>query len=138
MRVIPRVLIVLLIAACSQEPDPPLVASGLEVTRPMPGSGMSAGFLTLANNTDSPVRISEIRSDDFGRVEIHETRIENGNAKMLRLEELIVPAGGDVTLKRGGLHLMLMDPRSDDDEVSLQFFDNDLLLLELRTKRSAH
>jgi copper(I)-binding protein len=49
-------LVALLLVAC-EEPQPPLVVSGVEVTRPMPGRHMSAGYLVLTNNTGEDIRI---------------------------------------------------------------------------------
>jgi copper(I)-binding protein len=50
-----------------------------------------------------------VRSPLAGRVELHETRIEQGVAKMRRVQSLDIPAGGSAELKPGGYHVMLMD-----------------------------
>ena len=100
-------LIAALLAACSA-PEAPLVATDVEVTRPMPGRHMSAGFLVLSNNTDAEIRITSVTSPQFGSVEIHETTVVDGVSRMRKLEALVVPARGSVTLERGGKHLMLM------------------------------
>jgi copper(I)-binding protein len=120
----------LLLAACGA-PQPPLVASDVEITRPMPGRHMSAGFLVLTNNTDADIRITRVTSPQFGAVEIHETTIEDGIARMRELGELVVPARGSVTLERGGKHLMLMQARDIGDAVSLQLFDEDAPVLDI-------
>lgn len=112
-------LLCCLLVACGA-PQPPLVASNVEITRPMPGRHMSAGFLVLHNNTAEPIRITRVTSPQYGRVEIHETRIEDGIARMRELGELVVPAHGSVTLERGGKHLMLMQAGQIGDTVSLQ------------------
>lgn len=114
-------LLVFLLAACGA-PEPPLVVSELEITRPLPGRHMSAGYLVLTNNTDEALRITGVESPQFGRVEIHETTIVEGVSRMRALEELAVPAHGSVTLQRGGKHLMLMQANDLDDSVTLQFF----------------
>jgi hypothetical protein len=54
-------------------------------------------------------RIVDVRSPLAGRVELHETRIEQGVAKMRRVQSLDIPAGGSAELKPGGYHVMLMD-----------------------------
>ena len=115
------VLLPVLLAACGA-PKPPLVVSELEITEPMPGRAMSAGYLVLTNNTDEPVRITRVESPQFGSVEVHETTITEGVSRMRELAELIVPARGSVTLERGGKHLMLMRPTDVGDTVVLQFF----------------
>lgn len=122
MRVL-LVLLAVLLTACGA-PKPPLVVSELEVTRPMPGRPMSAGYLVLTNNTDEPLRITSVDSPQFGSVEVHETTIIDGVSRMRELAELIVPAHGSVTLERGGKHLMLMPPTNLEDTVVLQFFSS--------------
>lgn len=107
-----------LLAACTS-PQPPLVASEVEITRPMPGRHMSAGYLVLTNNTDEPIRIDGVTSPQFGMVEMHETTIEDGISRMREIEELVVPANDSVTFERGGKHLMLMQAQDLGQTVSL-------------------
>ena len=59
-------VLALLVAACGA-PQPPLVASEVEITRPVPGRHMSAGFLVLTNNTDEDIRITVIASGGASR-----------------------------------------------------------------------
>jgi copper(I)-binding protein len=122
------VLSILLLAACGA-PQPPLVASEVEITKPLPGRQMSAGFLLLTNNTDEDVRITRVTSPQFGAIEIHETRVEDGIARMRELDELVVPARGSVRLERGGKHLMLMRAGDLGDAVSLQLLTDDAPVL---------
>ena len=124
------VLLAVLLTACGA-PKPPLVVSELEITKPMPGRSMSAGYLVLTNNTDEPLRITSVDSPHFGSVEVHETTITDGVSRMRELVELIVPAHGSVTLERGGKHLMLMRPTDLEDTVVLQFFSGGALLLSV-------
>ena len=121
---------VLCLAACGA-PQPPLVASDVEITPPLPGRPMSAGYLVLTNNTHEDVRITRVTSPQFGAVEIHETTIEDGIARMRELPALVVPARGSVRLERGGKHLMLMRPADLGDSVALQFFSDDTPVLDV-------
>jgi len=114
----PLILACALLAACSP-PQPPLVATVVEITKPMPGAHMSAGYMVLTNNTDAAIVIDAIRSPQFGAVEIHETTIDDGISRMREIGALVVPAHGSVTLERGGKHLMLMRPRDPGESVSL-------------------
>lgn len=109
----------LVLAGCSA-PQPPLVASDVEITPPMPGRAMSAGYLVLTNNTGQAIVIDAVTSPQFGAVEIHETTIENDISRMRRIDELVVPARGSVTLERGGRHLMLMGAREAGETLTLQ------------------
>ena len=118
------------LAACSA-PQAPLVASDVEITRPMPGRSMSAGFLVLQNNTATDIRITAVTSPQFGAVEIHETTIEDGISRMRELEALVIPANGSVTLERGGKHLMLMRASEIGDVVTLQLLSDDMPVLSI-------
>jgi len=112
-------------------PEAPLVASDVEITRPMPGRNMSAGFLVLANNTDADIRITAVTSPQFGAVELHETTIDDGISRMRELDELVIPARGSVTLERGGKHLMLMRAQDIGDAVTLQLLSDDVPVLSI-------
>lgn len=73
---------------------------------------MLAGFGTIGNACDAPSTVVSGSSPDFADVSIHETRFEDGMAKMREVPKLVVPAGGSATLKPGGLHMMLMQPHT--------------------------
>ena len=125
------VLLAVLLGACGGEPQPPLVATEVIVTRPMPGMGMSAAYLSLTNNTDQLISISRVSSAQYEAVQLHESTVEDGVARMRSIPVLTIPAGETVALQRGGKHLMLMRPTGPADIVSLQFFDGDTLILSI-------
>ncbi len=120
----------LALAACGA-PEPPLVATDVEITKPVPGRAMSAGFLVLHNSTDQAIRITGATSPQFGSVEIHETRLEDGISRMRKLDVLVVPPHGSVTLERGGKHLMLMRARDLDDSVTLNLVSDGVPVLTI-------
>ena len=126
--------LVLLLAlfGCAEESGPPLVASDIEITRPMAGMDMSAGYLTLKNNTGTAIVVTQVQSPQFARVEIHETTIEDGISKMRALDSLTVPANGSARLERGGKHLMLLQARDLKDSVTLQLMSGETLLLSVQ------
>lgn len=78
----------------------------------MPGmsgmGGTSAVYFTLRNNGDEPEALIGVQSDVAKSLEVHETRIENNVARMVAIPRLEVPAGGQVQLRPGGLHIMVM------------------------------
>lgn len=125
-------VLLLTLFGCAEESLPPLVASDTEITRPMAGMDMSAGYLTLKNNTGTAIVITQVRSPQFARVEIHETTIEDGISKMRALDSLTVPANGSARLERGGKHLMLMQARDLKDSVTLQLMSGETLLLSVQ------
>ena len=133
MRPVPILLLVFL-CACSADIQPALVASNVTITRPVPGMAMSAGYLTLTNNSEETITITRISSPNYASVELHESVIEEGIARMRPLENLDIPAGTSTILAPGGKHLMLMRPRASTDKavadsLSLQFYDGATLLL---------
>lgn len=125
---LPITVLTVLLAACGA-PQPPVLVSELEITKPMPGRHMSAGYFVITNNTDESIHITSIVSPQFESVEIHETTVTNGISRMRELDSLLVPAQSSVTLERGGKHLMLMRPRKLEDSVSLQIFAGDVPVL---------
>lgn len=85
----------------------------------MPPSGMSmktmpmmAGFGRIVNHCATPATILSARSPSFGSVELHETRVVEGVSKMRPLPSLRVAPDGAAVLRPGGMHLMLMRPRT--------------------------
>jgi len=121
----------LFLAACGGEAEPPLVATDIVITQPMPGRHMSAGYMSFTNNTDATISITRVVSLNFEAVELHESLLEDGIAKMRRIEELLIPANSTVSLERGGKHLMLMRPTGALKTVSLDFYSGDTLLLNV-------
>ena len=97
----------------------------------MPGMQMSAAYLTLTNNTDDAIRITRVASPQYESVQLHESILQDGVARMRAIRALEIPAGQTVTLQRGGKHLMLMRPTAPVETVSLQFLDGDTLLLSV-------
>lgn len=125
------VLLAVTLVACNQQPAAPLVAADLEITPAMPGKSMRAAYLALTNNTDDAIRISRVTSDAFAIVELHETTVDDGVARMRPLDALIIPAGATVRLQRGGKHLMLMRARDLQDSATLTLSSDDLPLLTI-------
>lgn len=98
---------------CTQRPSPTIAISAVVVFAPLPGSAMSAAYFEIDNSTAQEVVINQFESPQFARIELHETRISEGVARMRELPSLVVPAHSTVTLTEGGKHLMLMQPRVD-------------------------
>jgi len=73
------------------------------------GQGMQGGgFLIIRNTTAQPDRLVSATSPAAGRLELH-THIRDGDVMRMRpVNDIPVPANGEVTLQPGGLHLMLI------------------------------
>ena len=110
--------------------------------RAMPPSIMNtAGFMTLVNTGDKAVKLMDFSSPTFAQVMLHETVHSSGTASMQHLHHLMIPAGGEVTLKPGGKHLMLMGrqaPLKEGDEVEVKLCeakDQGCITLKLEIKK---
>ena len=121
-------LLILALAACSAQ-RPPLVASDIDLRPPLPGTRMGAGYLTLTNNTEDPITITKVTSPQYDAVEMHESVVENGIAKMRPLDSVTVPAHGSVAFEPGARHLMLIRPTGSGAGVTLHFMAGDSRVL---------
>lgn len=121
-------ILAMFVVACSTE-RAPLVATNVSIKQPMPGMQMTAGYLTLTNNTTQAINISQVTSPQFGSVEMHESVIEDGMARMYPLGELTVLAGKAVIFEPGGKHLMLMRPIGEFETVTLEFHADESIVL---------
>ena len=75
-----------------------------------PSSKVLAAYMSINNQRETAITINGISSPDFESAEVHRTVINEGVARMLHIEQLEIPANGNVKLEPGGLHLMLFNP----------------------------
>lgn len=121
-------LLLSIVAGCSSN-DAPLVATDVVVNALPPGMKMTAGYLTLHNNTSEAITITGVSSPQFGAVEMHETVTRDGISRMAALGQVTIPAGGSVSFEPGAKHLMLMQPAGEFVSVSLAFYSGPNLVL---------
>ena len=76
-----------------------------------PAATVLAGYARLSNGGDRLLHIDGVEGADFGSIELHQMRMQNGMMEMRPLHGLDVPAHGSVTLSEGDKHLMLIDPK---------------------------
>ncbi len=94
----------------------------------------SAAFMTLRNNGPA-VAIVAAESPVAEIVELHTHIHDNGVMRMRKIDKIELPAGGEVTLKPGGLHVMLLGLKQDLNEgdrvsVTLKFSDGSRKTIE--------
>lgn len=87
-------------------------------------AGMNAaGYMTLINNGDKPEQLVAIKTEIAKKAMLHETIHEGDMVKMESLKDGIeIPANGQVKLKPGGKHVMLMKikrPLKEGDRISV-------------------
>jgi hypothetical protein len=131
MKRLPSVLILATaLCACSIE-HVPLAASDVAIRKPVPGMQMTAAYLTLSNNTTQPIAITRVTSPQFEIVEMHESALEDGMARMYKLGDLMILPGQSTRFAPGGKHLMLMRPIGEFDTVTLDFYAGKALVLSV-------
>jgi len=108
------------------EPAEPVEIDNARI-RLVPGGAPMAGYMVLRNRGDDVIRLVGASAEPFGRVMIHRTVIENGQARMEHQSGGVAVAPGEaVEFKPRDLHLMLMQPQAelgvgDTVEVVLRF-----------------
>ncbi len=76
-----------------------------------PNVKVLAAYLEISNNGGKPEILVNVSSPAFDQVGIHRSVMHGNMAHMEHLKELAIPPHASVTLKPGGLHLMLMDAK---------------------------
>ena len=104
-------LLLLLAAAASPrgQEAPGVIVERAWVRQPPADRRVTAAFLDINNRTDTAVRIVGARSQAAGALELHEMRQDNGMMRMAQVQGIDVPARSTVSLRPGGLHVMLFD-----------------------------
>ena len=115
------VFIVLILAATASGAD------SVKVTEPwaMPLPAVSvngAAYLTLTNHGSEPVTLVDAASTIANRAQIHGHTEQDGQIKMVHLEEVEIPPHQTQEFTPGGLHIMLMglkSPLTEGEDFSL-------------------
>ena len=74
----------------------------------VPGQMAAGGFMKIENKGAADQLISA-SSPVASEVQLHEMAMDGNVMKMRQVKDIVVPAGGAVELKPGGLHLMFMN-----------------------------
>ena len=111
---------------------PPLAAADLEVgdlriakpwARATVGTSRpAAAYMVIENKGGAADRLVGVSSAKAGMTETHKTEMTDGVMKMKPAGELEIPAGGQVELNPGGLHIMLMklkEPLVEGESVTI-------------------
>jgi copper(I)-binding protein len=98
--------------AMTMKASPEPSGEGMGMGQPMPGTG--GVFMLLKNEGSEPDRLVGGQTDVAEVVEIHETVMEGEVMKMQMLPDgLEVPDRGEVLLKPGSYHIMLIGIKRD-------------------------
>ena len=104
-----------------------------------PAAKAHAGYMQLTNKGASDRYLVAAESPDYGRVELHISRVADGVATMERLEQIEVGAGKTVELKPRGLHVMLIEPKGKQEKgaevpITLVFQNGERLQITAKVK----
>ena len=107
-----------------------LIISDAWVRATPPGKMMTAGYASLENVSKDVITITGVSAEVAGHTSLHETRIERDRSTMRPVAQLSIKAGERVSLKPGGLHIMLMklsEPLTDGQsiDICLELENND-------------
>ena len=109
-----RVMLALTLAATSwlAAAQPDIQIENAWVREAPPSARMLAAYMTLKNPADQDQVLVEVQSPAFSHVMLHRSEVIDGVARMIHLDEVVIPAGGSVQLEPGGLHLMMPAPET--------------------------
>lgn len=74
----------------------------------VPGQKAGAGFMKIENKGTADTLVSAT-SPISGDVQLHTMTMDGNIMRMRQVKDIAVPAGGNVELKPGGLHIMFMN-----------------------------
>jgi len=99
-----------------------------------------AAYMVISNATQEPVKLVGADCPDFSAVEVHRSMMHQGMMHMMAVENLEIAPGKSLTLKPGGYHLMLMEPRKtlkpgDRVQLRLQFDTGEVLPVNAVVKK---
>lgn len=80
--------------------------------RSLPEPAPSAGYFVIKNSGDKAVKVTGASAAAFGMVMLHQTTNEGGMSKMSMVEDVSIPAGGELAFKPGSYHAMLEKPKA--------------------------
>ncbi|MDC0131587.1 copper chaperone PCu(A)C [Alphaproteobacteria bacterium] len=85
------------------------------------GIGSRPGIVhgQLTNNGNKTVHLISVTSPSFGRIELHTHEKTGELMRMRKVERYAVEAGQSLSLKPGGKHLMLFEPKSTDKQAPI-------------------
>ncbi len=111
--------ILLFVGAGHAQSDAPKI-SEVWVKSTLPGAAVSAAYMQIQSS--KATRLVKVDTPAAGLVELHNMTMKDGVMEMKAMDAVEVPAGKSVTLKPGGMHVMLMNvkkPIKAGDKVAL-------------------
>ena len=135
--------IALLLAGCGEDySGDPIAVRDAWIREPPPRSP-AAGYLLIENRGEQSIELVAAETPAAERTEIHIMQHKNGRMTMRKADSVSVPADGEIELKSGGTHLMLMQLRQplkagDEVELQLRFSDGTQLLIKAPVRKGGY
>ncbi len=134
-----RIVLALTLAACSwlSVAQAEVQVEDAWVREAPPGARMLAAYLTVKNSGTEELMLVEVQSPAFNHIMLHKSEVVDGVARMIHLDDVVIPAGGSVHFEPGGLHLMMPAPEtrlSAGDRVPLVLIFADGSRLEVQAE----
>lgn len=95
-----------LLVGASHAQDAPKVTD-VWVKSTLPGTAVSAAYMQIQSSRAT--RLVKVDTPAAGLVELHNMNMKDGVMEMKAMDAVEVPAGKTVTLKPGGMHVMMMN-----------------------------
>lgn len=104
-----------------------LVIEDAWIAEAPPVSKVMAAYMRFNNSGEKAIEIIHAESELYSSIEFHETKQENGIARMIRHDTFNIPANNKLELMPGGPHMMLFNPTkrlTEGDTVSIKLTTN--------------
>jgi periplasmic copper chaperone A len=106
------------------------------------GMPMGVAYLSITNNGKDPDVLLAASTPAAAQVEIHQTTIAQGMARMRPLGQVPIAPGATVNIEPGGIHLMLVDLKAPLElgrsvPLELQFRHAGRITVQLSIEREA-
>ncbi len=136
-------LLFLLLAACSEEQTQSLVVRDAWVREPPGGHPIAAAYMLIENPTNQALVLVGAESPVVERVEIHLMEHRDGKMSMRQIEQIEIPAKGDIALEPSGLHLMLIGMQQaakagESIELTLRLADGKKKKIQATVRRGSY
>ena len=111
------------------------------INKPFMGAKSAAGYFSIRNHDDKELNLLQV-STALGRAMLHETTLtDSGVVKMQRLKSVNIPAGHELIMQPGSIHIMIMGllrPLFVGEKIpaTLQFDDEVTLDIEFTVQES--
>ncbi|MFW8567183.1 copper chaperone PCu(A)C [Orrella sp. 11846] len=109
----------------------------------VPGQKHGAGYVTITNPSGQATELKAVQSDRAKRVELHTILREDGVAKMRQVQDIPVPANGEVKLEPGGYHIMFVGLNKpfvagENIPLTLEFTNQSPVIVNFEVKAATH